>query len=134
MIPIIGDAAVMEEIMRKVLLLAAALAVTLSACAQPGGNGFGLSKQTGGAILGGAGGALAGSQFGGGKGKLATTALGTLLGAWLGSEAGSSMDRADQTYYGNQQRAHGSSAYGYRQQPQIQWNDPRGYDWAPPRY
>lgn len=129
--------------MRKGLLLAGALVLALSACAQPGGNGFGISKSTGGAILGGAGGALAGSQFGGGKGKIATTALGTLLGAWLGSEAGSSLDRADQNYYSNQQRGYGYAqpSYGYaqpapayRQQPQIQWNDPRGYDQVPPRY
>ncbi|MCA1906850.1 MAG: glycine zipper 2TM domain-containing protein [Magnetospirillum sp.] len=134
--------------MRKGLFIAAALVLGLSACAQPGGNGFGISKSTGGAILGGAGGALAGSQFGGGKGKLATTALGTLLGAWIGSEAGASMDRADQNYYSNQQRGTAPPAYGYgqpsygyaqpapvyRPQPQIQWNDPRGYDSMPPRY
>lgn len=121
--------------MRKGLFIAAALVLGLSACAQPGGNGFGISKSTGGAILGGAGGALAGSQFGGGKGKLATTALGTLLGAWIGSEAGASMDRADQNYYSNQQRGTAPPAYGYgqpsygaRPQPQVQWNDPRGYD------
>lgn len=120
--------------MRKGLFIAAALVLGLSACAQPGGNGFGISKSTGGAILGGAGGALAGSQFGGGKGKLATTALGTLLGAWIGSEAGASMDRADQNYYSNQQRGYAAPSYGYRQQPQVQWNDPRGYDQVPPRY
>ncbi|MBI2241855.1 MAG: glycine zipper 2TM domain-containing protein [Magnetospirillum gryphiswaldense] len=118
--------------MRKGLLVAGAVVLALSACAQPGGNGYGFSKSTGGAILGGAGGALAGSQFGGGKGKLAATALGTLLGAWVGSEAGASMDRADQNYYSNQHYAQPS--YGYGRQPQIQWNDPRGYDSVPPRY
>lgn len=84
--------------MRKVLLLAA-LAMSLSACAQPGGNGYGINKQAGGAVLGGVGGAVAGAQFGKGNGRLATTALGTLLGAFVGSEAGTSLDRADQTYY-----------------------------------
>ena len=54
------------------------------------------SKQTGGAIIGGAGGALAGAQFGGGKGKLVTTAIGTLLGAAVGSSVGSSLDELDQ--------------------------------------
>ena len=103
--------------MRKVVVLAAVLAVTLSACAQPGGDGYGLSKRTGGAVLGGVGGALVGAQFGGGTGKLATTALGTLLGAWLGSEAGASMDRADQTY-ADQRRGNGPP-------PRIRWNEGR---------
>lgn len=148
MIAIVGIVAGMEEIMRKVAVVALVLVASLSACAQPGGNGFGLSKQTGGAILGGAGGALAGSQFGGGKGKLAATAAGTLLGAWLGSEAGASMDRADQNYYANQprggyyappaqgyyQQGYQGGYQGYRPQPQIQWNDPRGYESYPPRY
>ncbi|MGE4280841.1 MAG: glycine zipper 2TM domain-containing protein [Magnetospirillum sp.] len=120
--------------MGKGLWVAGALVLALSACAQPGGNGYGFSKSTGGAILGGAGGALAGSQFGGGKGKIATTALGTLLGAWLGSEAGASMDRADQNYTSNQQRGVAQQPYGYAQQPQIQWSDPRGYDAVSPRY
>lgn len=116
--------------MRMLVLVAAALAVTLSACAQPGDSGWGLSKRNGGAILGGAGGALAGAQFGGGKGKLATTALGTLLGAWLGAEAGSSMDRADRAYYGQQRgyappRGLDEPPGHYRHQPPIHWNDPR---------
>jgi len=38
-------------------------------------------------------------------------ALGTLLGAWLGSEAGASMDRADRAYAGQQPR------YSYGPQP-----------------
>lgn len=84
----------------KKLVLMCALVASLSACAQPGSGGYGISKQTGGALLGGAGGAVAGAQFGKGNGKLAATALGTLLGAFVGSEAGASMDRADQSYYG----------------------------------
>src|SRR5690606_29562313 len=39
-----------------------------------------------------------GAQFGGGRGQLATTAAGALLGAWLGSEIGTSLDRADREY------------------------------------
>lgn len=110
------------------LLLVAALTLSLAACAQPGGGGYGVSKQTGGAILGGAGGALAGAQFGKGKGQLAATALGTLLGAFIGSEAGASMDRADQTYYAQQPRG------GYYAPPQRQWSEPQGYYSEPPRY
>ncbi len=46
-------------------------------------------------ILGGAGGAVAGAQFGQGTGKLAATAGGALLGVLIGTEVGSSLDAAD---------------------------------------
>ncbi|MEQ8815186.1 MAG: glycine zipper 2TM domain-containing protein [Thalassobaculum sp.] len=46
-------------------------------------------------ILGGAGGAVAGAQFGQGSGKLAATAGGALLGVLLGTEVGGSLDAAD---------------------------------------
>lgn len=117
--------------MTKVLMVCA-LTLSLAACAQPGGGGYGggygsggggpmISKQTGGAVLGGVGGALAGSQFGKGKGQLAMTAVGTLLGAFLGSEVGSSLDRADNSY-ANQagQQAFESARAGQS----IAWNNP----------
>lgn len=62
-------------------------------------------KEPGGALLGGAAGALAGSQFGGGRGQLAATGAGALLGALIGQQAGRSLDRSDYLY--NQQRAQG---------------------------
>ena len=74
-------------------LMAGALAV--AGCEGAGGGG-GLSKQTGGAVLGGVGGAVAGAQFGSGTGQLVATAAGALLGAFVGSEVGKSLDRADQ--------------------------------------
>ena len=40
-------------------------------------------------------GALLGAQMGGGKGKLASVVMGTLGGAYLGSEIGKSLDSAD---------------------------------------
>ena len=46
-------------------------------------------------ILGGAGGAVAGAQFGQGTGKLAATAGGALLGVLIGTELGASLDAAD---------------------------------------
>jgi len=61
----------------------------LAAC-QEGGQ-----KQTIGTLLGAVGGALAGSQVGGGRGKIAAVAAGTLLGAYLGGEVGKSLDKAD---------------------------------------
>ncbi len=65
----------------------------LGACAGPDSP-----KQTGGTLLGAGLGALAGSQIGGGKGALAAVAIGALGGAFLGSETGKSLDRADRTY------------------------------------
>ena len=47
---------------------------------------------------GGALGGWAGSQIGGGTGKLAATAAGTLLGALIGNGVGSSLDKSDETY------------------------------------
>jgi len=101
--------------MRRILLAIAAT-IALSACAQSPANscggGFGFNKQTGGAVLGGVGGAVAGAQFGKGNGNLAMTAIGTLLGAAAGNEVGSSLDRADCMYMQQQQqREYGVRAY-----------------------
>jgi surface antigen len=88
----------------KKLVAVAALTLALSACAQPGGPGyggpgeFGLNKTTGGGLLGAAAGGLAGAQIGKGSGQLAATAAGVLLGGLLGSQAGASLDRADVAY------------------------------------
>jgi surface antigen len=77
---------------RKSLAVVAVAALALGACQSGGG------KQTagglGGAVLGG----LAGAQFGSGSGRLVATGAGVLLGALLGSEIGSSLDKADRLY------------------------------------
>ena len=52
-------------------------------------------KEQGGMLIGGAAGALAGSQFGGGDGRLVATAIGALLGSAVGSNVGASMDELD---------------------------------------
>lgn len=65
------------------------IALSVTACEQGG------EKQTLGTLLGGVGGALAGSQVGKGKGQLVAVAAGTMLGAFLGSEIGKSLDKAD---------------------------------------
>lgn len=94
------------------LLLVAGL---LAACSNDQGP-----KQTGGAILGGIGGAVVGSQFGGGTGRIAMTALGTMLGAYAGSEVGKSLDKADQAAAGKAEaRAH-TAPIGQ----QISWSNP----------
>jgi len=74
-------------------ILIVALAVGLAACQTGGGQ-----KQTGGTLLGAGLGALAGSQFGSGRGQLVAVALGALGGAYLGNSIGQSLDRADQAY------------------------------------
>ena len=55
-------------------------------------------KQAGGTLLGAGLGALAGSQFGSGKGQLVAVALGALGGAFLGSEVGKSLDKSDRLF------------------------------------
>lgn len=77
----------------RVLKLAAVavVAIGLAACEQQNGG----NKQTIGTLLGAAGGAVAGAQFGKGRGQIAAVAVGTLLGALAGSEIGKSLDRAD---------------------------------------
>lgn len=61
----------------------------LSACTQNN------QKETIGTIIGGATGAVVGSQFGKGKGGIAAVAIGTLAGAWLGNSVGRSLDDLD---------------------------------------
>ncbi len=70
--------------------LPVALVLALAACAEGQGK-----KQTGGTLIGAGLGALAGSPIGGGSGQLAAVAIGALAGAYLGSEVGKSLDRAD---------------------------------------
>jgi surface antigen len=93
----------------------ALLAVSLAACETTGGP-----KQTGGAVLGGVGGAIAGAQFGSGSGRIAAAAVGTLLGALLGSEVGRSLDKADLAY-ANQANQRAQAA---PMQQTIQWSNP----------
>lgn len=89
-------------------------ALALSAC-----EGYG-PKQTVGAGAGALAGGLAGTQIGGGSGRLWATGAGVLLGTLLGSEIGSSLDRADRTYMQQaQSRAH-AAPLGER----IYWNNP----------
>jgi len=76
------------------LSVAALVAVPLVACQSLQDN----PKQGAGTLIGAGLGALAGSQIGGGKGKLAAVAVGALAGAWAGSEIGASLDKADKMY------------------------------------
>lgn len=96
-----------------VLLLLCGL---VSACETLGGP-----KQSGGAVLGGIGGAVAGAQFGGGGGQLVAVAAGTLLGALLGSEVGRSLDKADLAYADAANQRAQSAPIGQR----IHWQNPQ---------
>jgi len=76
----------------SILLLAGVIG--LAGCAQPGQPG--ISKQTGGAAVGGVLGGVLGSQVGKGHGTTAAIIGGTLLGAYLGGQVGKTMDQVDQ--------------------------------------
>ena len=74
----------------KIAALAVAGALSLSACSETAGG-----KETAGTLLGAAGGALLGSQVGGGSGQIFAAIGGGLLGAYLGNQVGQSLDNAD---------------------------------------
>jgi surface antigen len=110
--------------MRK-LIAVVALSLSLAACQQPGtgaGPGeIGMNKTTGGALVGAAAGGLVGSQFGGGAGKGALTALGVLAGAFAGSQVGKSLDSADLNYARQTQQQAFESAPSGRA---VAWRNP----------
>lgn len=104
--------------MKKTILTLAIISTAgLAACNTTSGMG---NKQLlgtgGGAVLGG----LAGSQIGGGSGRLWATGAGVLLGALVGSEIGSSLDNADRAYAMQAQQ----SAYNAPVGQTIRWNNP----------
>ncbi len=65
-------------------------------------------------------GTVAGGQFGHGSGKRGATALGSLLGAFVGHDMGASLDRADQIAAERAEQA----AYGAPLGQAIAWNNP----------
>jgi surface antigen len=99
--------------MKKVILtLCLALPLASTGC---------LNKEGAGTLLGGAGGALAGAQFGKGSGKLGMVAIGTLLGAFAGNQVGQSLDKADAMYaQKNAQNALEQAPTGQA----MTWNNP----------
>lgn len=81
--------------MRQVLVLLTIFTFLLVGCAQHAGP-----KEGVGTLLGATGGAILGSNIGGGKGNIAAIAIGTLAGAFFGKEIGRSLDRADHVAMG----------------------------------
>ena len=82
-------------------VLVLSLVAFLAACAE---NQTG-QKQTLGTIIGAGLGALAGSQVGSGKGKLAAVAIGALGGAFLGGQLGKTLDDVDRMKASETQQA-----------------------------
>lgn len=114
----------MKKFITKLMIvsfLTVALA-PLTACQQQGAApGTGISKETGGTVLGGVGGALLGSQIGHGRGSIVAGVAGGLLGAYLGNRIGASMDANDRAYYERtSQRALETAPVGQA----VQWTNP----------
>lgn len=74
------------------------IGLTITACTDMGGP---VTKAQIGTLMGAAGGAAVGSQFGKGSGNVAMIALGTMAGAALGNSLGGSLDKIDQQYATN---------------------------------
>lgn len=79
----------MKKAMAAVILLI--FTASLAGCAGDGG----LTKEGGGAILGGIGGGAIGSQIGSGRGRIVGAVAGTLIGALVGSSIGKQLDERD---------------------------------------
>lgn len=103
---------------RKLLIAAAAaLSLGLAGCADGTGPG---TKQTVGALGGGALGGLIGSQIGSGTGNLIATAAGTAVGLFVGSEIGKSLDEVDRMKAQQAQQQAVQAPIGET----ITWNNP----------
>lgn len=101
--------------MKKLILLIGAMFI-VGACTSGQGQ-----KQSGGTLIGGGLGALAGSQIGSGKGQLVAVAIGALAGAFVGGEVGKSLDRADKLAMRNStQRALETAPSGQA----VAWRNP----------
>jgi len=88
-------------------------------CAGCASNPYGPRETTGG-LAGAALGGLLGAQFGGGSGRLASTAAGVLIGGLIGSEIGRSMDDVDRMRAGQAVTQAQTAPLG----DHITWNNP----------
>lgn len=80
---------------KKITAAVAICAIGLTGCATTDGGGGWGNKQTWGTVLGTVGGALIGSQIGGGSGRVIATMVGALAGSALGNWIGSNLDEKD---------------------------------------
>lgn len=79
----------------KSISLVVVLAVGLAAAGCAPRDQGGISKETGGTLIGAGAGAITGAQVGRGKGRLLAVAIGTVAGALIGREVGRTLDEAD---------------------------------------
>jgi surface antigen len=103
--------------MKKKVAAVIMITVLLGACAD---RGIG-QKEGAGTLVGAGLGALAGSQIGGGKGKMAAVAIGALLGAFAGNEIGKSLDKADQAALENAGERARTAPIGKT----VDWSNPK---------
>jgi surface antigen len=96
--------------MKKNLVIGTLLISTILSVAAPAMA----DKSTGGTILGGVLGALAGSQFGKGNGNKAAIAVGAIVGAIAGHQIGRELDQNDRRAYEDAQRGCFDSNLGQR--------------------
>ena len=68
--------------------------ILFTSCSGPNGK-KGISKQSGGTVIGALAGGLVGSRFGSGEGQFLAAGAGALLGGFLGNTVGKSMDEQD---------------------------------------
>lgn len=95
------------------------LALSLGACQPPGGGFENMNTaETIGTLGGAAAGALLGSRFGGGAGKVATIGVGTVLGALAGREAARYLSGTDS------RRASDAEERAMATNTPITWNNP----------
>ncbi len=92
-----------------------ALVITLTGCSGAG------PKQTGGQLIGGATGALIGSQFGRGTGQLFGVAIGALAGSYLGGAIGHQLDEKDKALAQQNMQSTLESAPDYQEKT---WKNP----------
>jgi surface antigen len=88
--------------MKNVTFAAIAICLLSASCSQKNIDGTrtsGINKADGGAVIGGVGGAVAGSQLGKGQGRYGTAIGGGLLGAFAGHSIGSAFDEPDTSAY-----------------------------------
>lgn len=105
----------------RAMAVCVAAALALGAC-QSGGSGGGgqwTTSETVGTIGGALGGALIGSRFGGGAGKVATIGIGTVLGALAGRAIAQSLSGDDQN------RAATAEEQALSRNQTITWNNPQ---------
>ena len=111
----------MKFVNKKITAALLASSLMLTACANSPYADGGIHKQEAGTLIGGLGGAWAGSTIGKGNGRLVATAAGALLGAAIGNSVGASLDKADLNYHN---RASNNALEYARTGSPVEWNNP----------